>query len=150
MSVLMPDGSYAVAQDGTVLDSLASPDQSYVIRATQYGRYSVQYVSRDLNGNEAIYSYIFTVVDREPPVVTLKDGAITATVGSTVIVKEAVVEDNYTSCTTLINVKLPSGKFISLTGNSFVATVAGTYRVYYFVTDESGNVTTVSYSITVE
>ena len=62
---------------------------------------------------------------------------------------QASVTDNYTECTLQIKLKLPSGKIVGLPGNSFVATAAGEYTVYYFAYDADFNPACVSYVISV-
>ena len=150
MSVKAPDGTFAVADDGTVLDSSADPSLSYVITATQYGDYVIEYGSMDTNENATIYSYVVSVYDTTPPAVTLGDGVTSAKAGDTVVIKQATYTDNLSDCTLMLRLRLPDGRFVTLPGNSFVANRAGTYTVFYMVYDTDGNATTVSYDITVE
>lgn len=149
MRVTKPDGSYAVSEDGVVLDGSADPGRDYVVTADSYGRYSVSYECSDMAGNNTIYSYVFNVVDTEPPEVSLGDGVREAGVGDTVYIAEAVYRDNYTECTMQVKLRLPDGRFIDLPGRGFAATAAGEYTVFYFVYDATYNVTCVSYTITV-
>lgn len=149
MQVTKPDGSYAVSEDGVTLDGSADPGRDYVIVTDQYGRYSIVYECDDTAGNSTTYSYVFNVVDTVPPEIVLGDAATSAKVGDTVIVAQASVTDNYTECTLQIKLKLPDGKFVDLPGNSFVATAAGEYTVYYFAYDADFNPACVSYAISV-
>ena len=149
MYVTSPDGKYVTSTDGILLDETADPSRDYTIKATQYGSYNVYYESADSSGNTAYYSYVFTVVDTTAPVITLGEHTESAKVGDTVIVAKATVSDDYTECTVQIKLKLPDGSFVSLPGNSFVATVTGTYVVYYFAYDAAYNVVSASYTIIV-
>lgn len=151
MYVLTPSGEYAVSKDGVVLDSLANPERDYVIAVKEYGSYTVQYECEDASGNKTTYSYVFKVVDTTPPTVSFGEHQTEGKVGDTVAVAEITTQDNYTNCTTVIKVKGANGSFINLNkdGNSFVATSAGEYTVYYLVYDENYNLTTVSYTVTI-
>lgn len=151
MYVLTPSGNYAESKDGVVLDSLANPNRDYVIVAKEYGSYTVQYECEDASGNKTTYSYVFKVVDTTPPTVSLGKSQTEGKVGDTIAVAEINAQDNYTTCTTIIKVKGANGSFINLKkgGNSFVATMAGEYTVYYLVYDENYNLTTVSYTVTI-
>ena len=149
MQVTRPDGSFAVSEDGVILDGSCDPERDYVVVADQYGRYSVSYECEDTLGNKTQYSYVFSVVDTLPPQIVLGDAAKSAKVGDTVTVAQATVTDNYTECTLQIKLKLPSGKFIDLPGNAFVAAETGVYTVYYFAYDSDFNPACVSYEISV-
>ncbi len=149
MQVRTPDGEYVTAKDGTTLDKRADPTKGYAFTVTQYGTYTVLYECADAAGNRTLYSYVINVVDTEPPTVTLSEHATTASVGDTVIVAAADMQDNLTACTLQIKVKWPNGSFAALHGNSFKATIAGKYTVYYYAYDEAGNVTSVSYDVDV-
>lgn len=149
MYVKTPSKNYAVSKDGITLDETTSSLRDYTVVANEYGTYEVYYEAVDTNNRRTIYSYVFTVVDTEPPVISLGGKITTAKVGDTVAVANAAVKDDLTKCTLLIKVIYPNGSMVSLAGNSFVATQAGEYVVYYFAYDETFNMTTVSYVITV-
>jgi hypothetical protein len=149
MYVKTPSKNYAVSKDGITLDETASSLRDYTVVANEYGTYEVYYEAVDTNNRRTIYSYVFTVVDTEPPVISLGGKITTAKVGDTVAVANAAVKDDLTKCTLLIKVIYPNGSMVSLAGNSFVAAQAGEYVVYYFAYDETFNMTTVSYVITV-
>ncbi len=149
MTVKGPDGNIVVSKEGVSLDSSADPGAIHTIVANQYGKYSVEYTCQDANENKTVYSYVFTVIDITPPTVTLGAHATTAKVGSTVVIANVTAVDDYTECKVCASVKIPSGSYFLLEGNSFVASVAGTYTITYLVMDENCNVTSVSYDVTV-
>ena len=77
---------------------------------------------------------------------------MTAKVGVIVIPQIVSMSDNITPTEALqvqTTLLLPSGKMIALLGNSFEATVAGEYVVYYNVFDEMGHFTQAKCVITV-
>ena len=149
MYVKTPSKQYAVSTDGITLNELASAARDYTIIADEYGSYEVYYEAVDTNDRKAIYSYVFTVVDSTPPTISLGVKETSANVGDTVVVATASATDNLTNCTILKKVVFPDGAMVSLPGNSFVATQAGEYVVYYFAYDESFNLMTDSYVIRV-
>lgn len=149
MQVTKPDGSYAVSEDGVVLDGSCDPGRSYVIVTDQYGRYTVSYECEDTVGNKTPYSYVFNVVDTEAPQIVLGDAVKTAKVGDVISIAQATVTDNYTECTMQIKLKLPSGRFIDLSAGAFVAAEEGVYTVYYFAYDSDFNPACVYYEISV-
>ncbi len=150
MSVLTPNGKYAVATDGTVLDSSADTGKDYTFIAEEYGAYSVSYLATDASGNQQKYSYVINVKDVTPPTVSLGAHITEAKVGDTIVIAPVSAKDDYSECSTVIMVKMPNSSYLYLKGNAFKATFSGTYTVYYFVQDADYNVTTVSYEINVK
>lgn len=149
MYVQTPGGEYVTSKDGVLLDESADPTRDYTVLASEYGSYTIYYECTDTMNPKIIYSYVFTVVDTSAPEITLSGKVTEAKVGDTVIVAQASAKDDYTECNVMIKVKLPSGAILSIPGNSFVATVAGEYTVYYFAYDESFNLSTASYVVNV-
>jgi hypothetical protein len=150
MNVTKPDGGYATALDGTVLDETADPGKEYQLLLSDYGRYNVSYTAKDCAGRETTYSYIFRVVNSEPPEILLSAHAVTAKAGDTALIAsvraKGVTEGD---CTVYAYLTLPGGKIISLKGNSFIPASAGEYAVSYMVYDVDGNVAFAEYTVTV-
>ena len=150
MYVKKPDGTYVTAKDGTVLNEKADPTKSYEIVLDTFGRFEVYYSATDSNGKQIVYSYMLTVADIVAPEVEFIDLVSESKIGETVLIADTKITDNLSTQFTVINyLELPDGKFVALPGNSFIANTAGTYRVWYYVTDEAGNTTVTSYAVTV-
>ena len=129
---------------------MASTLRDYELVLSEYGVYEVYYEVVDTNERRAIYSYAFEVVDKTAPTITLGGKVTNASVGDTVVIAYASVVDNLTEkCTVFAKVIYPNGSTLSLPGNSFVATQAGEYVVWYFAYDELFNLSTVNYVIMV-
>ena len=150
MYVKTPSKEYAVSKDGVTLNEMASSLRDYELVLTEFGVYEVYYEAVDTNERRAIYSYVFEVVDKSAPTITLGGRITTANVGDTVVIADVSAVDNLSEkCTIFAKVIYPNGSMLSLPGNSFVATQAGEYVVWYFAYDELFNLSTASYVITV-
>lgn len=148
MRVTAPDGSIVTATDGTVLDGCAH-DREYEIVLAQQGSYTVSYEASD-GSNRATYTYVITVTDRTPPVIEQSDGVRTAALGDTVRIADVIVSDDSGDVTVLRFLNTPGGKMILMDGaNAFVAQERGTYTVYCYAQDASGNVSSTQYEIVV-
>ena len=149
MSVKKPNGEYAVALDGTILNSQCDTSKDYSILCQDIGVYKVSYYCEDSNGAFAEYTYQFRVLDNVPPTIKV-DGMITsAKVGDTVHIAEPQLNDNYSEVTYFNVVEYPDGSMMYVE-KTFVATMAGTYKVFYYVSDADGNIVIAYYQVEVK
>ncbi len=151
MSVKTAEGNYITAVDGTLLNEKADYTKDYEIQLNEYTYYYVEYKISD-GRNNTTYRYAFSVIDKEKPNIVIGKHNTEYVVGNTVVVGDYVVSDDTTlpeNCIVYITVTMPDNRTVYLTGNSFVANIAGEYKVYYYVQDEVGNVTLESYVVTV-
>lgn len=151
LSVIAPDGNFAVAKDGTVLNGEDNdPSGEYELILASYGDYYIEFYASDTSGKENIVSYYVTVKDSVAPEVKLYKSAKTAIVGETVTIAQFIATDNISeTLSSFICVEAPDYTTIAITNNQFVAEMAGKYTVKYMVWDEVGNYTFKSYVITV-
>lgn len=151
MHVTDPDGNYVKAKDGTLLDESADPGKQYEIVLEKFGRYEVYYESADSSGRNMIYSYIITVADIVAPEITIKNPNVSAKVNDTVLIAEIEIKDNLSTEFVVVNyVEMPDGQLVFLEGNSFIPKTPGQYSVWYYVTDEAGNISIKGYEIEIK
>lgn len=159
MSVKAPDGSYAIACDGTVLNERnCRISETYELTLDQYGRYEVIYEAVDIGGNRLNYSYILTCADMTPPEVEILAPITEGSVNTSIEIARIAIEDNHDAdgdFTIYVSVETPQGQVFGLvngtggTYSHFVAQTAGVYTVHYLVVDTGGNATHASYKVTV-
>lgn len=156
-TVKMPDGSYARATDGTILNEQCDTDTDYSVKLTQYGNYSVIYSYTDQNGRSDSIGYTIRVYDRRPPTITLTnvspEEAIRVNLGDTVKVSGYSVSDGETETSELksyVALYKPSGVYVSGEISEFIAESKGVYRIVYYCIDTDNNYTSVYYTVVVE
>lgn len=154
VSVLKPDGNYAVAADGTVLNG-ASVDRDYEITLDQYGSYYVTYSAAvdGIWGNS--FEYVMKAVDTTAPEIVIDaDSTQTkAAVGSEVKIPSATVTDNLSDAENIkltVYIQAPNGKFTLCEDDSFTPDQKGVYLLRYFAFDEEGNICVKDYEVIVE
>jgi hypothetical protein len=151
--VTSPSGEYVRSEEGTLLDGSASPENTYVVKLTQRGVYTVTYTATDTTGRETVYSYIVRVVDMQTPTARLTGSyQTTAKVGDTVTIADIEYADDISErgkMTVFVCAILPDNSSRAVKNNTFTAEQKGKYTVWYMVSDENGNAVFVSYTITV-
>lgn len=153
LSVLL-GGNPIADTDGLTLRNV-DPARTYTIEFGEFGNYRITYSVRDGSGKTVTsgHQYIIKVGDVLPPVITLGSAQTSGKRGDTIAVAAASVTDDNTaaeSITVQTYLQAPSGKITNITGAStFTASTSGTYTVHYRAADESGNVSIVSYRVTV-
>ena len=153
LTVKDPSGNVVNSVDGIALNSSCNPSQDYVIKASAFGEYKVEFVAKDLNGSRKTLRYVFNVVDTIAPILKLDTSNASASLNQTVTVRDCRVSDDVTAKEDLILyvfVMSPSAKLQTVKDNRFEAKEQGTYVVYYYCYDEIGNVTISSYSVVVK
>lgn len=153
LTVKDPSGVIVSSIDGLSLNGSCDASLDYVIKASSYGEYKIEFVSKDLEGNKKTLRYVFSVVDTIAPVIELNTSSVNASLNKTVTVKSCEISDDITAKQDLklyVFVMSPSAKMQMVTNNSFVAKEKGRYTVYYYCYDEIGNFTIASYNVVVK
>ena len=154
-----PEGNIVTSIDGVLLDENAPYNVDYQFKLEKFGIYQVYYEAVDSNENKASYTFVINVVDKEVPNVTILNPITEGKVGEAINIASISIKDNYSEKFNIyVCLVDPTGISYSLTkveldntiiNKSFTTYVAGEYKIYYYVSDEAGNVTTVSYAVNV-
>ncbi len=152
IKVLDPIGNFVTATDGTILNGQCDPKKDYEIVVDQYAIYKVICTATDGAENVYTFSYGFTCVDMQAPTVRLNTSNASAKVGSNVKIRNIKVSDDSSSSKNIsvsVYVLTPSYQMQLVDDQEFKAKEKGVYKVYYYVTDEAGNMTVAQYSVVV-
>lgn len=150
-TVKSPNGQIVVSKDGVRLENLPSTSQSYEIELIEYGSYSISYLVEDSAGNKIPYAYGISVVDEVAPNVQINEHASAVYCGYSIELASLTIQDDISdasNCKVHTYIQTVDGKRFSIKENLYTPTKAGVYEVWYYVTDESGNVTIVGYTFT--
>lgn len=153
--ITAPSGGAVTDLNGSALDGSNKDgnqaELSHSFKLEQYGNYTVYYYAADASNNEAEYSYVISAVDDVAPKIVLSGKKTKASVGDTVEIAQYKVSDNRTeNMTVSVFLTLPDGRVSVFKGDAFYANRKGKFTVSYYVEDEDGNTTIVSYDIIVE
>ena len=157
MTVFAPDGTVMEDNDGVRLENVAT-DKSYFITMSEIGKYQISYtavekdwvVSNPLNITESVY-----VVDEKAPQVAFKNATqTTAEVGDIIVCPDVVYQDDITeeeNMHVVMGVVNPYGRlYLFKEGeNAIECKYEGEYRFIVMVSDERGNSTSITHTITV-
>jgi hypothetical protein len=148
ISIKKPDGSYAKAKDGTILNKVANKE--YAVELNEFGAYSIEYRATDTDGNVGTFTRSISVYDLTPPELVISDDVPkTASVGSKIKSPEATATDNETEKVTVkIFVYSPANvaqKYVS--GMKYEA--KGMYVIRYFAVDAEGNISVETFKVKV-
>lgn len=152
--VLSPNVSITVSirkGNKTVLDG-ASVDQAREFTFDSYGTYYVVYKYSDGNTNRSV-SYTIKTIESEPPTVVMPELPTTGKVGQQIELLLPEVSDNAsTNIEISIIVREPNYNMFYLTEDNltFTPNRAGTYTVFYYVSDECYNYQMIQHTIVVE
>lgn len=146
------------AMDGTLLDGTQNALVEYQLELNEYGSYLVVYEARDAYNNLATYSFNIVLENAVAPTASFKDGTTESTIvyvelGKQYKLKEIVYGDDKTP------VELISVTYFIIDMNTYgmvekkdevCFTWKGLFKVHYYIMDENGNTTTLSYYVQVE
>ncbi len=150
------EGNIATDVNGMKLDKVDA-GQKYTVKLNGYGVWNARYSIRKKNWTNVsrTFTAYINVMDTEAPVIEITSGYVReAKVGDVIVLPDFTVSDNITENDKLVIVKYvidANGKVALLEGtsNSFKATKAGKYVMLITVSDEFGNTTTKSFTVTV-
>jgi hypothetical protein len=159
LTVISPSGEPVVSTDGVTLQGVDAT-REYQIRLSEYGDYLVNIVAQETGGwkfsNKSYMEYALTVVDGEKPTLQFHgEFQKEIHVGELLIIPEYSVSDNHTAAdqiSVIVMVVNAKGMPVYLYdgANAVACKYAGTYKVYFYVYDEMGNLTTYETSVTVK
>ena len=154
------DGVAVRALDGTLLDGTQDLYSNYQFKLEKVGIYEVYYSYKDqayrngrsLPNKTSALKDVYSV-DDVAPIITLSSGygpntIVKGRVGDSHTVKGYSVTDNWSKkVDVVIYVISPNNVLTRLKGNSFTIKEKGDYRVYYYATDEAGNIASTYYVV---
>lgn len=152
-SVTSPNNEYVISEDGVRLSGNIDYTRGYTFRVTEYGEYRVRMSAEDSSGNKKSYAYTIVVEDIIAPNVVLQNKMPTELkVGETFTLSDLTITDDVSvEFTTKVMLLGDKGYAKEMTiGTTYKFSTAGVYHLYYMVTDEAGNMTTVYHTITVK
>jgi hypothetical protein len=156
--VVAPSGETVLSLDGIALNNRCDKTRAYEFEIKEYGYYYVSYVYKDFKGNRMQMDIPLEVLEDVAPTITLDGDWDEMTVqkvayNSTVKVADFTVTDNKTDAehlTVYVIVYTPKNETLMLDDTKeFVAERRGLYKVYYYCTDEAGNMALRYYNVEV-
>jgi hypothetical protein len=134
-----------------------SAARAWTIALEQYGQYYVSYIAKekDWGDKEAEYAVVVRVNDEEKPTISFVEKPVTEIkLGESIVIPQVEVSDNLTAkenLTVLMQVLSSTGKQYLLKGgyDAFKPAYAGEYYVTISVMDEFGNMSILTYTVTV-
>ena len=157
------EGVAVKADDGTLLDGEQNILLDYTFTLEKVGVYQVSYSYDDqtyrnntLNSRNVTETKLIYSVDDTPPTIILNNNYDSSTIvlaklNSTHSVVGYKVSDDLDN-----NVKVdiyyndPNGTFGKINNGKIKLTAKGDYRIYYYATDSSGNISTAFYTVRVQ
>ena len=158
LSVITPSGEPAVSKDGVTLSNVDATKE-YQLPLTEYGNYIVSITAQESDvwkfQTKASMEYVVAVIDGEKPTLTFQGEFQTElTVGETLIIPNYIVSDNFTRAEEISVIKMivnPKGMPIYIGNeNALKCEYAGVYKIYFYVYDQTGNLTLFETSVTVK
>ena len=149
LTVLGPDGQPMEDENGVTLDKV-SLDGEYTFVAEDTGAITLRYEYED-SSNQKVDDRKLNIISRDPPIITIKKGVTTASVGKKFKVGTATVESAGGNATLYVYVLPPVGRMKEVDAKTmeFSTTVAGDYKVVYVAIDPWGNMAVQSYTVKV-
>lgn len=149
-SISVPSVTWTGAETGTERITLVGGEQPQTVTAgqnvelTAAGDYTLVYTAEDKDGNVGYAEIAFRVVvpDNTPPVITVAEEPIDATVGVRFDIPVAAAEDNIDGDITDALEIVIDGVSYQLdihNGDSVVIMAVGKHEIVYSVTDSAGN-----------
>ena len=152
LTVLDPDGGHVTAKDGTLLKSVDAM-KDYQIDLNEYGAWSVVYLIVDHRGNNVEPSYVIHVEDYIAPTIEIGDAKTSYGVGEKLKLASVTLTDNYSKVEKLYKavliLKPDSVMELYDEKSEYRLEQKGEYTIYFYVTDEEGNLSIASYKIKV-
>ncbi|MBQ8658673.1 MAG: hypothetical protein IJ506_06015 [Clostridia bacterium] len=157
-TVATPDGkTYATSVEGDVLDGSQTWAESYDVKLTQYGLYTVTYLAQDCLNNKISGQYRFEVKDLQAPTIVIKGGYDESKPMKVKLGKVNLsfdVSDNITAeKDLLVQINLMNDTTMVMqydVGKSFTVSQKGTYTVFVYAKDADDNNRYVSFKLIVE
>lgn len=156
LSVLSPSGEYVTSESGILMKDYVGDIKNCNFRVTEYGEYVVRMKVMDGCENDKSYVYVVDVQDLVAPKVEfVSKMPKTVKVNESFTLSEIIVTDDLSAadkCVVVVTlIGGPVGDVKELTsGKTYKFQTKGIYHLYYSVTDEAGNTTTLCHKFMVE
>lgn len=148
------DSAFAVADDGTTLGGNQDYGKEYVISCSSYFTLSLNGRARDYSGNSSKKVLQATEVkDVLAPTVMIENAVIEGKIEEKISFGTCVVSDDKDGSDVSVNIAVVSPKGVYTyypEGDGFIPTIAGKYRVVYYVFDKAGNTVFYEYTVTIK
>lgn len=118
----------------------------YTFTVEETGSYNVIYIARDANGGMARTVRYIRTIDTEAPTLSVSGVPTEVSAGQSVTFPEATVNGDGNCCIVVIDTA--AGKYVPVSGNSYVFPAAGSYIVRYIAYDSSFNTTGYDFTVT--
>lgn len=151
MYMTTPTGAFATAKDGTVLDCNADYGKEYEVSLDSYGIYTVYYYAKDSAGNAQTFTFQITVADSVPPEIKTEEHNRFVKLGEEIKPADYTVTDDLSSkeeIKSYVCIVRPDGSGVG-GKQSITATMKGVYKIVYYAFDAYGNMSVLTYEITV-
>lgn len=133
------------APSGKLLHSgVMTEDYAFTVEET--GSYSVTYIARDANGGMARTVRYIRTLDTQAPTLSVSGVPGSVSAGQSVSLPEATVIGDGNYC--IVVIETATGKYVPVSGNSYVFPAAGRYIVRYIAYDSSFNTTEYDFTVT--
>lgn len=130
---------YIMSTDGILLKDV--PVKQYRIKFDKIGSYNFVYRATDRSGNSCDAFISFTVIDEEPPVITVNNDILIGKKGKTIDLPIAEAHDNETKELKIVIIAIrPDNVIENISGNQYTMKIAGKHIIRYMCIDEAGNV----------
>ena len=134
-----------------------SPKDTESVVLNEYGLYKLSIVATDKNSRKTNREYTYTVEDTEAPNLQVDNvQAQKVSLNNKVAISNATAKDNHSAVTITVYIFKPNGQVCLLASGTAIQDITytvkstGSYIVRYIATDDSGNVASLEYTITVE
>ena len=134
-----------------------SPKDTESVVLNEYGLYKLSIVATDKNSRKTNREYTYTVEDTEAPNLQVDNvQAQKVSLNNKVVISKATAKDNHSAVTITVYIFKPNGQVCLLASGTAIQDITytvkstGSYIVRYIATDDSGNVASLEYTITVE
>ena len=145
-----PNGDFAVATDGTILNGQQDVEGTYYLKLEEYGEYEVYPVAVDVineisNNNT---SYKISVIDKVLPVITLNKHTTSATVNKAFTI--ATYSIDKPNCISFVTILTPDGIYQIIKDKKYTPKTKGKYVITITAIDESDNIAHNDYTVIVK
>ena len=128
-----------------------SVNERYRFKADEFGVYTISYIFIDDNGRSAKYRYTITIVDTEPPVITIPNNLNQyAKVGDVISAPQVLAFDNVDQQITIYATVIVPDLSVYPINGKIKYEKAGVYTIRYTAFDSAGNTASAEYTIKVE
>lgn len=150
VTVTDPKGNAVYDTQGMKLDGVRA-DIPYAFKCDEYGVYNLSYSATDTSGNTLVLGFAVKVWDGDPPIVTVDKRSIETVAGKKITLPSATATDAVSGEREVYKcIRRPDGTICNVKDSEYVFETAGLYSIYYYATDENGNLGKAVVEVTVK